>query len=135
MVVVMSTPVFSHHSFAMYDQTVRKTVTGKVTRFVPGANHAQILFQLIGPDGQLVMENGKPVQWGIETASAAQIARQGVTVESFPPGTIMTVTLNPLRDGRKFGAMKGQLIGCGTTMPAGGCTEKTGKVYMDRGAE
>ena len=133
---VMATAAFSHHSFAMYDVSIKKTVTGKVTRFIPGANHAQILFQTVGANGQVEMENGKPVQWGVEMASAAQLARQGVTVESFAPGTIITVTLAPLRDGRKFGVLRGgQLIKCGTELPAGGCTDKTGKAFLGTEAQ
>ena len=53
------------------------------------------------------MENGKPLVWGVETGSAAAMARQGVTVDSFPQGTILTVSLHPLRDGRPFGAIGG----------------------------
>ena len=129
----MTTPALSHHSFAMYDQTMEKTVTGKLTRYIPGSNHAQLIFALLNPDGSEVMENGRPVQWGVETGSAASLARVGVTVDSFPLGTIITVTLNPLRDGRTFGAMTntaGGLIGCGLEMPSGGCTVETGTVFI-----
>jgi len=126
---MMPAPVLSHHSFAMYDQTTTKTMTGKLTRFIPGGNHAQLIFELLEADGKPVLDqNGKPVQWGVETGSAAAIARQGVTVESFPPGTILTVTLHPLRDGRTFGAQNGPVIKCGMTMPKGGCTKETGEV-------
>ena len=133
--VVISTPALAHHSFAMYDQTKTLTLTGKLTRFVLGANHAQLLFELLGPDGKPQLDaNGKPVAWGVETGSAKQLAGAGITVETFPYGTIFTVSLWPLRDGRNFGAMTltgGTLIGCGTTFPQGGCTEKTGKVYLN----
>ena len=125
---VMSAPALSHHSFAMYDQTVTKTYTGKLTRYIPGGNHAQLIFQVIDAEGKPVMENGKPLQYGVETASAAALARQGITVDSFPIGTIFTVTFHPLRDGRPFGAVNGALIKCGTTMPKGGCTKETGQV-------
>ena len=127
----LTTPALPHHSFAMYDQTKTKTLTGKLTRYIPGSNHAQLIFEVVGPDGKTLTENGKPVQWGVETSSAAVLARQGVTVESFPVGTIFTVTLYPLRDGRPFGAVHGPLIKCGNTMPAGGCTEKTGQVLKE----
>jgi len=133
--VVISTPALAHHSFAMYDQTKTLTLTGKLTRFVLGANHAQLLFELLGPDGKPQLDaNGKPVAWGVETGSAKQLAGAGITVETFPYGTIFTVSLWPLRDGRNFGAMTltgGTLIGCGTTFPESGCTEKTGKVYLN----
>lgn len=125
-------PAESHHSFAMYDQSKTETLTGELTRFIPGANHAQLIFELVGPDGEPVTdENGGKVVWGVETGPAARIARQGVTVDSFPPGTILTVTLNPLRDGRTFGSLSGAIIKCGTEMPEDGCTQETGEVFMD----
>ena len=127
---VMVTPALSHHSFAMYDQTTTRTMTGKLVRYIPGANHAQLIFEVLGPDGKTLMQGGKPVQWGVETGSAASIARQGVAPKTFPEGTIFTVTVYPLRDGRPFGALAGLLITCGATLPAGGCTKATGQVLI-----
>ncbi len=126
-------PAAAHHSFAMYDTTKSKTLTGMLTRFLPGANHAQILFSLLDENGKTVLDDkGKPVMWGVETGPAAVIARRGVTVKAFPPGTIITVTLHPLRDGRNFGTLaRGVgIVKCGTVMPEGGCTAKTGDVFM-----
>ena len=125
----MCTSVFAHHSFAMYDMTKSQSMTGKLTRFIPGGNHAQLVFEVLGDDGKPLMKDGKPVIWGVETGSAAAIARNGITVESFPVGTVIGVTLHPLRDGRPFGAVGGPIVHCGMTMPAGGCTEKTGKAF------
>jgi hypothetical protein len=123
-------PALSHHSFAMYDMGTTKTMTGKLTRFIPGSNHAQLIFEVLGDDGKPVMgEKGKPLVWGVETGSAAAMARQGVTVQSFPQGTIVRISLHPLRDGRPFGAIGGPIINCGMTWPAGGCSEKTGKSF------
>ena len=123
----LSVPALAHHSFAMYDQTTTKTWTGKLTRYVPGANHAQLIFQVLGPDGQAMVQNGKPVQWGVETGSAAAMARMGVSPATFPEGTVFTVRVFPLRDGRNFGALAGMLIKCGTALPKGGCTKETGQ--------
>lgn len=123
----------AHHSFAMYDQEQVKTLTGRLTRYIPGANHAQLLFELLDADGNTVLgEDGKPQLWGAETGPAARIARQGVTPDNFPAGTIISLQLNPLRNGKPFGAMPNgsPLIHCGTTMPAGGCNAETGKVYL-----
>ena len=121
----------AHHSFAMYDRNITKTFTGRLIRFIPGANHAQLIFELIDENAELQLdEAGKAIAWGIETGPSAAIARQGVTVKAYPEGTIMTVTLNPLRDGRTFGILNGPLINCGTTLPEGGCTEATGTVHM-----
>jgi hypothetical protein len=132
--VMLTQSVEAHHSFAMYDQEKATTMTGKLTRFIPGANHAQLIFELLGPDGKSVVDaTGKPVVWGVETGPAAAIAERGITVESFPIGTIMTATLYPLRNGKTFGALArgGAIIKCGTALPKDGCTEKTGEVFRD----
>ncbi len=49
------------------------------------ANHAQLLFEIVGEDGTPIAgTDGKPVTRGVELGPAAAIAKQGVTVESFP---------------------------------------------------
>jgi hypothetical protein len=128
MTSLVSFSAAGHHSFAMYDRTKQMTFTGKLTRFIPGANHAQLIFELIDDKGDAILGgDGRPVAWGVETGPAAQIASQGITVASFPVGTIITVTLNPLRDGRTVGVLVGALIKCGQTLPLGGCTAATGE--------
>jgi len=133
--LLLAAPAQSHHSFAMYDSRTTRTFTGKLRQFIPGANHAQIIFEVLGDDGAVMLnENGEPVAWGIETGPAAQIARRGVTIDAFPVGTIINVNLNPLRDGRNFGALAregGRIIHCGTRMPEGGCTADTGTIYLN----
>ena len=113
MAVLFETPVSTHHSFAMYDQTKTVTLTGVLTRFVAQANHAEIHFVPLGPDNKpLRGSDGKPITWGVEMAGAAAVATQGITVSSFPPGTIFSVRLNPLRDGTNFGSRVGALAKC-----------------------
>jgi hypothetical protein len=135
LVAVLVAPALAHHSFAMYDMNQTKTFTGKLTRYIPGANHAQLLFELLDNDGKPIMEKGKPASWGVETGSAAALSRQGITVDSFPVGTIITVVLHPLRDGRNFGALAGELVKCGNVMPKGGCTKATGEVFLTGSAQ
>ncbi len=125
--LAMAAPAWAHHSFAMYDQKVTKTLTGKLTRYVPGANHAQLLFVVVDNNGNPLMKDGKPMQFGVETGSAIAMARSGVTVKTMAEGSFITVRFYPLRDGRDFGALAGMLVTCGNAMPKGGCTPDTGK--------
>ena len=125
--LMMAAPAWAHHSFAMYDQTVTKTLSGKLTRYVPGANHAQLLFVVVDNDGNVMTKDGKPYQFGVETGSAIAMARNGVTVKTMAEGSFITVRFYPLRDGRDFGALAGMLISCGKAMPRGGCTAETGQ--------
>ena len=129
-VAMFGVPALAHHSFAMYDMTQTKSATGKLIRFVPGANHAQLHFELLDADGKTITKDGKPSIMGVETGSAAQLARQGVTVDEFPVGTIITVAYHPLRDGRPLGALAGELIRCGKVLPKGGCTKATGQLFL-----
>ena len=105
--------VMAHHSFAMYDQTKTVTLTGVVTRFVAQANHAELHFVPLSPEGKPMRgPDGKPITWGVEMAGAAAVATQGITVATFPAGTIFSVRLNPLRDGSNFGSRVGALAKC-----------------------
>ena len=106
-------PALSHHSFAMYDQTKTVTLTGVVTRFVAQANHAELHFYAVGPDGKLMKDNdGKYVSWGVEMAGAAAVAQQGITATTFGAGTVFSVKLNPLRDGSNYGSRIGAIAKC-----------------------
>jgi len=108
------TPVSSHHSFAMYDQSKSVTLTGVVKQFVAQANHAELHFYLVAPDRKGVAKgaDGKYVEWGVEMAGAAAVAQQGITAQTFGAGTVFSVKLNPLRDGSNFGSRTGAIAKC-----------------------
>jgi len=112
-VTLCITPVLAHHSFAMYDQTKTTVLTGVAYQFVAQANHAEIHFYVVGPDGKLVKDkDGKNADWGVEMAGAAAVAAQGITAESFKVGTIFSVKVNRLRDGSNFGSRIGAIAKC-----------------------
>lgn len=128
-VLTSLTPLLAHHSFAMYDQTKTVTLTGVVRQFIPQANHAELHFILLTPDGKGLQKgaDGKYVEWGVEMAGTAAVAQQGITAQTFGAGTVFSVKLNPLRDGTNFGSRTGAIAKCpvdGTTkkpvMPTGG---------------
>ena len=74
----------------------------------PQANHAELHVYLIGPDGKLEKDkDGKPHPYGVEMAGAAAVAEQGITAETMKAGTIVSVKVNPLRDGTDFGSKAG----------------------------
>jgi hypothetical protein len=111
-------PAMSHHSFAMYDQARVVAFTGVVTRFVAQPNHAEIHFVPLGKDGKPMRgADGKFVAWGIEMAGAAAVANEDITVKTFAPGTIFSVNLNPLRDGKNFGSRTGAIYKCPKDTP------------------
>src|SRR5437870_2375425 len=92
-----ATTVLSHHSFAMYDTTKTMTFTGYLVGYVSQANHAEMHFIPLAADGKPTKgPDGKYVEWGVEMAGAAAMAQQGISVSTFPYGTIFSVKLHPL---------------------------------------
>ena len=95
----------SHHSFAMYDQDKTYVMTGVVVRVDPNPNHLQIFFvPLNEARNQIVRdEKGEPWVWAFELDAAAAVARDGITVNNFPRGTIFSAAMHPLRTGLPAG--------------------------------
>jgi hypothetical protein len=128
--------VQAHHSFAMYDVEKTLVFTGVVTRVDPAPNHLQIYFAPMNAERKNVERDatGEPVVWAVEMAGSAQMARQGVSVNAFPPGTIFSIGLHPLRNGDTAGTREGGLFKCPEkTPPAPGmhCDSVTGNVAID----
>jgi hypothetical protein len=128
----------AHHSFALYDMESTKTFTGVVTRVNPDANHLQIFFAEMNPERKNVIRgpDGKPIIWAIEMTGSAQAAADGISVGTFPPGTIFSSALHPLRSGEKAGSRVGPMFKCPEkTPPAAGkhCDSVDGKVTVGGG--
>jgi hypothetical protein len=102
----IAVPVSAHHSFSIFDSDVTKVFTGVVTRVNPDANHLQIFFAPMNEERKNVLRNkdNKPIVWAVEMAGSAQAARDGISVSTFPPGTIFSVGLHPLRSGEPAGS-------------------------------
>jgi hypothetical protein len=86
----------AHHSFAMFDQAKKVVLKGKVEEFQWTNPHAFIELTVAGADG-------KPVRWSIELNSPNNLRRQGWTRTSLKAGDMVSVTMNPLRNGKTGG--------------------------------
>ena len=105
--------LLAHHSFAMYDQNKTVTITGVVKQYVPQANHAEFHLYVIANDRKgLEKKDGKNFEFMVEMAGTAQLERQGVTAQTYPVGTVISVKVNPLRDGGAAGARVSALARC-----------------------
>jgi hypothetical protein len=117
--VTLAAPARAHHSFAMYDMRVTKVFTGVVTRVDPSVNHLQIFFAPMNDDRKNVERDagGEPIVWTVEMGGSAQMARQGISVNTFPRGTVFSVGLHPLRNGEPAGSREGGLFKCPERTP------------------
>jgi hypothetical protein len=89
----------------MYDEKEIYVFTGVVTRVSPDPSHLSIFFSPLNAARDAVVRDaaGEPVIWSVELRSAGQVAQDGVTVQSFAPGTIFSIGLHPLRNGLPAG--------------------------------
>ena len=83
----------AHHSFAMFDLAKEVTVKGKVKKFQWTNPHAYI--QLVAKDAQ-----GKEVEYSLEMGAPMYLYARGWRPGSLKAGMDISVTLNPLRNGK-----------------------------------
>ena len=89
---VLAPAVYAHHSFAMYDQNQTKTLTGRLTRYIPGANHAQLIFEVLGPvhfPGVTGARSAEAVGAAARTAPAASVQRMIMVRIGIPPSRLL----------------------------------------------
>lgn len=114
----------AHHSLAMYDLNKTYVLTGVIARVDPNPNHLQLFVAPLNDGRTQVLKDGKgeTIVWAIGLDSAGVAAREGITVNAFPRGTIVSVGLHPLRTGLPAGARsKYPLFKCpADTPPAAG---------------
>ena len=116
-VLLASATLAAHHSFAMYDRSITYVFTGVVERIIPDGAHMQIVFVPLNEERNALVRDadGKTATWLVEMGGSAQGAREGITTDSFPRGTVFSVGLAPLRSGQRGGARIEGLFKC----PAG----------------
>jgi hypothetical protein len=95
----------AHHSYAMYDGSVYRVFTGVMVRVVPNAAHFEMHFVPLNEkrDALVRDESGEPVVWVVQMESAAVAFKHGITRETFPQGTVMSMGVHPRRDGKPAG--------------------------------
>src|ERR671936_137251 len=95
----------AHHSYAMYDGSVYRVFTGVVVRVIPNAAHFEIHFVPLNEQRTALVrdDKGEPLVWVVQMEAAAQAYKEGITKESFPQGTVFSMGLHPLRDGKPAG--------------------------------
>ena len=86
----------AHHSFAPFDLTMEKTITGTVSRFEWTNPHSWIWVDV--PN-----DKGGVDSWAVEGMSPNYLARRGWSKSTVKPGEKITILVRPLRNGEKGG--------------------------------
>jgi hypothetical protein len=91
--VMLSTVGFAHHSSVMFDDQKEVTLHGTVKEFQYTNPHSWLLVDVKG-------EDGKVTTWGFEAEGPSTLMRAGIHRGDLMPGTGITITGHPMRDGR-----------------------------------
>jgi hypothetical protein len=86
----------AHHSHAMFDHAVERTVTGTVTTFSYRNPHVYLYLDVTN-------EKGETVKWAIEMSHVENMRSRGIVPTTFRAGDVVTVKVNPLKNGKPGG--------------------------------
>jgi len=118
--LIVSIPLFAHHGAASFDTSKKLTVKGTVVEWFWANPHCFLRFDVKGEDGQTV-------QWIVETQSGPNITPLGYTKQTFKPGDEVTVTLEPVRNGRPLGRLLSVVLPNGKKLGVSAATSSEGR--------
>lgn len=105
-----SPPAWVHHSGAMFDRTRTIQITGVVKEFLWTNPHSSFKVEVAGAGG------AEAQVWFIEMNATSNLVHEGWKKNTIKPGEKVTVTINPLRDGRPGGWFIGITLPNGSTL-------------------
>jgi hypothetical protein len=91
--LALAPAAFAHHSGVMFDDKKEVTLTGVVKEFQYTNPHSWLLIDVTNEDGSVTT-------WGFEAEGPSTLMRAGIRKSDFSPGTTVTITGHPMKDGR-----------------------------------
>ena len=107
--MIVSVPLVAHHSTINFDAGKEITMEGTVTEWVWANPHCFLIFDV--PD-----DNGGVVHWIAEGSNPPGMARRGWSDQSLKPGDEITVTVEPVKNGRPLGRILQVVLPNGQTV-------------------
>ena len=108
--LLVSVPLLAHHGAAQFDVGKVVTAKGSVTEWFWANPHCFLRFDVTGADGQVV-------HWVVEAQSGPNIGPLGFSRQTFKVGDEVTVTLEPVKNGRPLGRLLKVVLSDGRTLP------------------
>ena len=109
--LVIPLRVAAHHGSAAFDTGKRMVLKGTVTQWVYSNPHCLLSLEVTGADGQVV-------RWIAEGQAPNVIFPQGYRKDSFKGGDQVTITVEPVKNGRPLGRILQAVLADGTKLGA-----------------
>lgn len=90
---VVANDALAHHSGTMFEDRKEVTLTGTVKEFQYTNPHSWLLVDVKDKSGTVTT-------WGFEAEGPSTLTRAGIRKSDFAPGTPVTITGHPMKDGR-----------------------------------
>ena len=93
LLALVSMSSLAHHSGSMFEPEKEITLKGVVKEFQYTNPHSWLIVTVKNDDGT-------ESSWGFEAEGPSTLIRAGIKKSDFSPGTAITITGRPMRDGR-----------------------------------
>jgi hypothetical protein len=105
----VSLPLFAHHGNNGYDSGKKITQKGTVTQWIWSNPHCLLRYDVTDDKGQVV-------HWLAETQAPVNMVAGGWRQTSLKPGDEITITIEPMKNGRPAGRIEYVTLPIGTTL-------------------
>jgi Family of unknown function (DUF6152) len=112
-VVVTGAPVAAHHGTASFDTSKDLTLKGTVTDWIWANPHCFLKFDAMD-------ETGTVRNWAVEVSNPTDMTKRGWARSSFKVGDVVTVNLQPVKNGAPIGRLRNVVLPDGSTLSAMG---------------
>ena len=109
--LLMSVPLAAHHGSAAFDVGKKVTLKGTVKEWAYLNPHCLLTLEVTGDDGKIV-------QWVVETQAPNVVFPVGYRKDSFKAGDQVTIVVEPVKNGRPIGRILQATLANGKTLGA-----------------
>jgi hypothetical protein len=109
--LLFSAPLLAHHGSAAFDTGRQVVMKGTVTQWFWANPHCFLSYDAKDDDGHVA-------HWVVETSNPPDMINRGWSKQSFKPGDEVTVTVEPVKNGRPVGRLIQVVLPNGTTLYA-----------------
>ena len=112
-VLAIAAPVRAHHGTASFDTSKDLTLKGTVTDWIWANPHCFLKFDAMD-------ETGTVRNWAVEVSNPTDMTKRGWARSSFKVGDVVTVNLQPVKNGAPIGRLRSVMLPDGSTLTAMG---------------
>jgi Family of unknown function (DUF6152) len=113
LMALITAPVAAHHGTASFDTSKDVALKGTVTDWIWANPHCFLKFDAMD-------DTGTVRNWAVEVSNPTDMTKRGWARSSFKVGDVVTVNLQPVKNGAPIGRLRNVVLPDGSTLTAMG---------------